>query len=240
MRKALLILTVLIINIFMFFGCNKKNPVDSKNEVTVKDIDGNIYQTIQLGDQVWMTENLKVTHYRNGDAIPNVTENAEWTNLTAGAYCEYDNDASHTATYGRLYNWYAVHDGREIAPTGWHVPTDEDWKTLEMTLGMNQLEVNDTQDRGTDEGGKLKEMGTTHWQSPNTGATNESGFTALPGGFRNFNGIFYSLGSYAIFWSATESSALHAWFRSLAFDNSSVHRYYDKKQDGFSVRLLRD
>jgi uncharacterized protein (TIGR02145 family) len=124
---------------------------------TVIDIDGNTYQAIKIGDQWWMAENLKVTHYRNGDPIPNVTDSTEWSNLATEAYCVYENDESIAETYGYLYNWYVVNDSRNIAPEGWHVPTDEEWKELEMFLGMSQSEANGTGWRGTDEGGKLKE-----------------------------------------------------------------------------------
>lgn len=138
---------------------------------TVTDYDGNVYQTVLIGDQCWMMENLKVTHYRNGDPIPHVTDGVTWGNLTSGAYCNYNNDEGNVATYGRLYNWYAVDDSRNIAPAGWHVPSDAEWQTLVDYLGGDAVA-----------GGKMKEAGTTHWASPNTGATNESGFTALPGG----------------------------------------------------------
>jgi len=169
---------------------------------TVTDIDGNVYKTVKIGNQWWMAENLKVTRYRNGDPIPNITDNHTWVDLSTGAYCNYNNDISNVATYGRLYNWYAVDESRNIAPAGWHVPTDDEWKQLEIYLGMSPTEADETHWRGTDEGGKLKETGTTHWYSPNTGATNESGFTALPGGYR-VSGGFSSLGFGAYFWSST-------------------------------------
>ncbi|MBU0713276.1 PEGA domain-containing protein [bacterium] len=209
----------------------------------VTDIDGNVYKTVKIGDQWWMAENLKVTHYRNGDAIPNVTGDTEWSNLTTGAYCNYNNDdnnATNADTYGRLYNWYAVNDSRNIAPTGWHVPSDEEWKELEMYLGMSQSDADATGVRGTDEGGKLKETGTNHWSSPNTDATNESGFAALPGGYRGFYGSVYYMGNYAYFWSSTESEGGSAWGRRLNYSNSDVYRYYFSKQYGFSVRCVRD
>lgn len=207
---------------------------------TVTDIDGNVYQTVTIGSQVWMAENLKVTHYRNGDPIPNVTDNATWSGLTSGAYCNYNNDTDNVATYGRLYNWYAVDDSRNIAPEGWHVPTDEEWKQLEMNLGMSQAQADGTGWRGTDEGGKLKETGTTHWVSPNTGATNESGFSALPGGGRYFYGSFDYMGLDATFWSSTEGSSLIAWYRNLYYYDSQVSRYYYYKRYGFSVRCVQD
>jgi len=207
---------------------------------TVTDIDGNTYQTIKIGDQWWMAENLKVTHYRNSESIPNVTDNTEWTNLSTGAYCNYDNNTSNVTTYGRLYNWYAVDDSRDIAPAGWHVPTDEEWKQLEMYLGMSQEDADKTAWRGTDEGGKLKETGTEHWLDPNTGATNVSGFSALPGGYRSHYGTFLLIGQGADYWSATQGSSQDAWFRSLDYSNSDIRREDISKPYGFSVRCVRD
>jgi len=220
---------------------NEVSFTTSSSPGTVTDIDGNIYQTITIGTQVWMAENLKVTHYSNGDAIPNVTNSETWVGLTTGAYCEYNNDVNNVTTYGRLYNWYAVDDSRSIAPEGWHVPTDEEIKQLEMYLGLSQAEADATGWRGTDEGGKLKETGTTHWVSPNTGATNESGFSALPGGARNYFGHFVSMGYRAFFWSSTEDDdSYYAWVRDLNYDRSGVDRGGGSKQNGFSVRCVRD
>ena len=207
---------------------------------TVTDIDGNVYQTVTIGEQIWMMENLKVTHYRNGDPIPCVTDGGTWSGLTTGAYCNYDNDEHNVATYGRIYNWYAVDDSRNIAPEGWHVPTDEEWKQLEIYLGMSQSVADQLSWRGTDEGGKLKETGTTHWNSPNTGATNESGFSALPGGFRASFGTFYYLGDIADFWSSTESTSSHGFNRALDNDNSDIYRGYEYKYFGVSVRCVKD
>ncbi|MBU4444183.1 MAG: fibrobacter succinogenes major paralogous domain-containing protein [Candidatus Marinimicrobia bacterium] len=197
---------------------------------TVTDIDGNVYQTVKIGDQWWMAENLKVTHYRNGDPIPNVTDNTDWSNLSTGASCNYDNEASNVATYGRLYNWYAVSDSRQIAPAGWHMPSDAEWQTLIDYLGGESVA-----------GGKMKETGTTHWGSPNASATNESGFAALPGGYHlYYYGTYYSLCNHAYFWSSTEDDSSTAWYRSLRYDGSDVYRYGYYKQDGFSVRCVRD
>ena len=211
------------------------------NEGTVTDIDGNTYQTIQIGAQVWMAENLKVTHYRDGTAIPTGHSNSDWSNLTTGAYAVYDDNETNADTYGYLYNWYAVDDSRNIAPAGWHVPTDDEWKTLEMYLGMSQNEADDTGWRGTDEGGKLKEAGTEHWNSQNTGATNESGFTALPGGYLSYgNGNYVSMGNNGYFWSSAESGSDYAWYRILYYGNSAVDRFSFNKQNGFSVRCVRD
>jgi uncharacterized protein (TIGR02145 family) len=207
---------------------------------TVTDIDGNLYLSVIIGTQVWMAENLKVTRYRNGNAIPNVTDSATWVSLTTGAYCEYGNDPANVATYGRLYNWYAVTDGRNIAPSGWHVPTDDEWKQLEMYLGMSQAEADTNAWRGTDEGGKLKEAGTAHWKNPNTGATNESGFTALPGGYRYWHNRYYGIGDYASDWSSTEDGSNFAWSRTLYSVSSQIVRYNSSKRSGFSIRCVRD
>lgn len=209
---------------------------------TVTDIDGNIYQTIMIGDQWWMMENLKVTHYRNGEPIPNVIDSIEWTRLpSSGAYCNYDNDETHVAIYGLLYNWYAVDDSRNIAPEGWHVPTDEEWKTLEMYLGMDQLTADSSGLRGTDEGGKLKEIGTTHWNYPNRGATNESGFMALPSGFRESNdGKFGGIGKHVYLWSATECRWNAAWNRSISYHDSRITRGIPSKDGGNSIRCIED
>ncbi|MCK4607706.1 MAG: fibrobacter succinogenes major paralogous domain-containing protein [candidate division Zixibacteria bacterium] len=210
---------------------------------TVTDCDGNVYPTVLIGDQCWMMENLKVTHYRNGDPIPQVTDGGTWSGLSSGAYCNYDNDEGNVTTYGRLYNWYAVDDSRNIAPAGWHVPTDEEWKQLEMYLGMSQAEADDDGSRGTDEGGKLKETGTTHWQSPNIGATNESGFTALPGGYRlagGTGGTFDHMGYYATLWSSTVDYSILVWYRGLHHYSLQVVRSSNAKYQGFSVRCVRD
>lgn len=198
---------------------------------TVTDIDDNVYKTVKINDQWWMAENLKVTHYRNGDPIPRVTDNEAWSNLTTGAYSNYDNNEANVATYGRLYNWYAVNDNRGLAPAGWHVPTDAEWKTLVDYLVGN-----------TEAGGKMKEADMVHWQSPNTGADNSSGFTALPGGYRDGYG-FGGIGGLAYFWSSTEyeyDTYYYAWYRSLSWDLADIQRYTNYKPRGFSVRCVRD
>ena len=208
---------------------------------TVMDIDGNIYKTVKIGDQWWMAENLKTTRYRNGEAISNVTDGGSWSSLTIGAYCNYNNDVNLVATYGRLYNWHAVKDGRNITPAGWHVPSDSEWKQLEMFLGMSQSEADGSgRRRGTNEGGKLKETGTSHWASPNTGADNSSGFTALPGGYRADYGNYYFFGEGAFFWSSTEYNGDHAWYRDLDYYTASIGRFSLQKPYGFSVCCVRD
>ena len=196
---------------------------------TVTDIDGNEYNTLTIGTQVWMAENLKTTRYRDGNNIPNVPGYSPWAALTTGAYCNYNNDANNVAIYGRLYNWYAVYDSHNIAPTGWHVSTDAEWTILTTYLGGE-----------SGAGGKLKEIGTTHWSGPNTGAANIYGFSALPGGYRSGNGEYFDIGNYGLWWSSTEYLAANAWYRSIYYYGSYVSRTYVNKKIGYSVRCVKD
>ena len=199
---------------------------------TLTDIDGNVYKTIKIGTQTWMAENLKTTKYRNGDPITNVTDNASWAALSTGAYCWYNNDkTTYKATYGALYNWYVVKDSRNIAPTGWHVPSDTEWTALTTYLGGESVA-----------GDKLKEVGVTHWQSPNIGATNESGFTALPsGGRKDFAGTFYALGDIGFWWSSsTKVNDIDGAGSPFLGNTSSIFSGYSRKQYGFSVRCIKD
>jgi len=223
-------LGILTVQLFLIFGC-EKNITALENQLrkgTITDIDGNKYQTIKIGTQWWMAENLKVTRYSNGDTIPNVTGNVTWVSAN-GAFCNYNNAPDLVDSYGRLYNWFAVADTRNIAPVGWHVPTDSDWEILILYLGGSSLA-----------GGKMKETGTNHWSNPNNGATNEIGFTALPGGLRNIMGSFSGLGTTAIFWSSTEYFDGNAWYRNLYGVSSECDRSYLDKHNGFSVRCVKD
>jgi len=196
----------------------------------VKDIDGNTYKTKKIGTQVWMAENLKVTHYRNGQPVPKVTDNAAWSNLTIGARCYYYNDsAAYADMYGGLYNWFTVVDSRNLCPTGWHLPSDSEWTILTNYLGGASVA-----------GGKLKESDTTHWDIPNVGATNQSGFTALPGGARQEGGAFYPNGNHGYWWSSTEPSTGHIWNRNLSYNSSSVYSSYFGRKYGASVRCVRN
>ena len=208
----------------------------------------NTCEEIQIGSQIWMCKNLDVDHYRNGDSIPEVRDTAVWSKLTTGAWCYFNNDPAMGKIYGKLYNWYAVDDRRGLAPDGWHVPSDSDWKELEMYLGMSKSEADNTYFRGTNEGGKLKSTGTIDtgnglWLTPNFEATNCSGFTGLPGGMyylesKTYN--FYNLNIYGYWWSSTEYSLSTAFIRSLAWDRSGIGRYNDKsKGTGLSVRCLK-
>ncbi len=180
----------------------------------VTDIDGNTYKTVQIGTQVWMSENLKTSRYRNGGSIPYVVGNTDWQALTTGAWSNYNHDAANDTIYGKLYNWGTTL-GDTLCPAGWGVPTDAEWTTLSSNLGGESVA-----------GGKMKSIGTAYWFSPNTGATNESGFSALPGGYRHNYGSFYDISYDAFFWSATEYDYSIAWYRNLYYTNSSVGRNY--------------
>jgi uncharacterized protein (TIGR02145 family) len=208
-----------------------------KDKYDVKDIDGNVYKTIIIGTQTWMAENLKTTKYNDGTAIPLVTDGVAWTALTTPGYCWYNNDAgSYKDIYGALYNWYTVNT-RKLCPIGWHVPSDAEWTTLTNYMGDNVV------------GGKLKETGTIHWQSPNKGATNESGFTALPGAFFSSLGIFFDLGIEGGWHSSTENYhvlpdnrgagyQLDTWL--VYSDGVNIVPVVPGKKEGFSVRCVKD
>jgi len=195
---------------------------------TVKDIDNNIYHTVNIGTQTWMVENLKTTRYRTGESISKDTAALIWSTATYGAWCDYKNDAALGAIYGKLYNYAAIIDFRNIAPIGWHVATDAEWSTLVNFLGG---EIN--------AGAKLKETGTLHWKI-NIGSTNESGFTAIPAGIRIPNGDFGSIGDYAYWWTSTENNSTTVWHWDLNSSNQEVNRIYSTKGYGRSVRCIKD
>ncbi len=201
---------------------------------SVSDIDGNIYKTIQIGTQLWMAENLKTTKLNDGTVIPNITDDLEWRNLTTPGYSWYNNDAaSYKTTFGALYNWYAVSTDK-LCPTGWHVPIDSEFKTMTDYLGNNS-------------GQKMTETGNTHWLDYVTGATNSSGFTGLPGGFRQFNESnlapevkFAGIGEIGSWWSATDNGALGSTSQ-LWWDYSiTYYQRLDNKVDGMSVRCIKN
>lgn len=197
---------------------------------TLTDIEGNIYRTVKIGGQWWMAENLKTTHYRNGDSIPLIADSGTWEALTTGACCEYDNELTHVDIYGRLYNWFAATDNRNIAPEGWHIPSDSEWEELVEYLGGDVMIV----------GGKMKESDTIHWSYPNAGATDEGGFWGLPAGSRNITGFYGSLHHGAYFWSTTEFDVNTAWLRHLWYTDSEAYRRWYSKQDGLSIRCIKD
>ncbi|MFO7670823.1 MAG: FISUMP domain-containing protein [Bacteroidales bacterium] len=223
------------------------------NTDLVTDYDGNIYQTILIGEQTWMKENLKVKHFSDGTPIPLVENTSMWDALIYSdkAYCWNDNNASTGDTYGALYTWAAALNGaigndinpstvQGVCPTGWHLPSDSEWKQMEMQLGMTQIEADNTGWRGSSEGGKLKEVGITHWNNPNSGADNTSGFTALPGGNRYDYGTFFNVGSSAFFWTITDKNLSEAKARSLSYNIGKIYRSDYNKTNGFSVRCVKD
>jgi uncharacterized protein (TIGR02145 family) len=197
---------------------------------TATDIDGNVYNTVQIGAQCWTQSNLTVSKYRNGDNITNITDGTHWfqTNASStGAWCNNDNNASNGTTYGKLYNWYAVNDSRGLCPTGWHVPTDAEWTTLTTHLGGISVA-----------GGAMKS--TTGWNVPNTGATNSSGFTGLPGGYRYYNGGFSYVNNPGYWWSSSDTGSGTAWYRVVYYNYASVTSSDNDHRNGFSVRCVRD
>jgi uncharacterized protein (TIGR02145 family) len=213
---------------------------------TISDIDGNTYNTVLIGTQCWTKENLKVTKYNDGTVIPlnntntSGTVSTVWQGLTTGAYTVYDNESNtgaNATNYGFLYNWFAaagiITNGgsptKNICPTDWHVPTDTEWTALTDSIGGTSVA-----------GGKMKSIGTTYWNSPNTDATNESGFSALPGGGRSYDGSFVVIRNYAFFWSTSEKVNPNAWGRWLTHNSSYVDRVFCFKSVGSSVRCLGD
>ena len=211
-----------------------------KSSSKVSDIDGNEYKTVVLGDQIWMSENLKTTRFYDGTPIPNVPDITEWRHIDAPAYVWYDNDSLNKDTYGALYNWHTVSEGN-LCPGGWHVATDDDWKKLEMYLGMTQEQADGTVWRGTNEGGKLKDAGFEYWVSPNKGATNESGFKAVPGGRRFSSGQFGDLSTGNTIWTSTQSSLSSACYRHFSSGGAAIGRNpAGDKKFGFAVRCIKN
>jgi uncharacterized protein (TIGR02145 family) len=209
-------------------GTDYGSDMTFKAMSSVADMDGNVYYVITIGTQIWIEENLKTTRYKDGTNIPLVTDYVAWANLSPG-FCWYNNnEASYKDTYGALYNWYTVNTGK-LCPTGWHVPTDADWTTLINYLGGEIVA-----------GGKLKEIGTTHWTTPNTGATNQDGFLALPGGYRDFDGTFFYIGNVGNWWSSSAIDANSAFNRLIRYNETYVDRGGPTKTLGNSVRCVKD
>jgi uncharacterized protein (TIGR02145 family) len=207
------------------YGADKTFTTDP---LTVVDNDGNSYNVIRIGTQIWMKENLKTTTFNDDAAIEYVTGTSAWANLTSHGYCWYNNDSGNKNTYGALYNWYAVTTGK-LCPVGWHVPTDDDCIELENYFGFS-----------IPAGGKLKETGMTHWASPNTGATDEVGFKGLPGGLRTEAGTFQFITNYGCWWNSTEYNTHNEWYRELEYNSDNVVRYYKDDNNGMSVRCIKD
>lgn len=196
----------------------------------ITDYDGNSYYTTTIGSQEWMVSNLKVTHYRNGDPITYVNDGTTWSNSSAGSYCYYNNDTENIGVYGNLYNWYAVDDTRNICPVGFHIPSDNEWVTLENYLGGAAVA-----------GIKLKESGTEHWWSNSgTNGTNESNYTALPGGCRYSTGTFSLINTDGYWWSSDSYNTSDSWMMALSYNVASTYHGYEHKTYGFSVRCIKD
>jgi len=214
-------------------SCKKDKTNDDDNNTTplpttVTDADGNVYNTVTIGTQTWMKANLKTTKYNDGTSIAYVT--TTWNGLTTGAYCNYNNDANNAGTYGRLYNGFAAFNSK-VCPSGWHVPSDAEWETLATSLGGTSVA-----------GGKLKEAGTSHWMTPNTDADNSSGFTALPGGERDYtNGSFSNLGNYGTWWTSTEAiDDLNALYRHMSYKYAMISGISGSKYYGYSIRCVKN
>ena len=221
--------------LLMTISCKKENsslkysPVNVESSNKDLSADNAVAATgLIIGTQRWMPANLTVAKYRNGDPIKQVKNPGAWANLTTGAWCWYNNDSVNGRIYGRLYNWYAVNDPRGLAPTGWHIPSDAEWTTLATFLGGDAIA-----------GGKMKEIGTTHWLSPNVGATNSSGFTALPGGMRQ-NGGSVLLGSWSSWWSSTPGDNDMICGRFIFVSDINLGRSLTEKDFGYAVRCIKD
>jgi uncharacterized protein (TIGR02145 family) len=231
-RKICSLVVMSLLSVFATeCGRGSENPAKTWVATgTTTDVDGNVYNTIGIGKQEWMTENLKVTNYNDGSPIPLVADASVWSNETAPAYCWYDNDPAYKDVYGALYNWYVVQTDK-LCPTGWSVPSNDVWETLAIYVGGKDVA-----------GGKLKETGTAHWQSPNLGATNESGFTGLPGGHRYMNGAYYNVGLWGSWWCRDGDLDIFdatSYFWDLKNDNIGFSGFSSYWTFGYSVRCMR-
>ena len=223
-KSKICILPLILIGISLVFinGCQKEEESSE-----IKDKDGNVYTSVTIGTQVWMVENLKTTKFNDGTSIPLVTDNTAWRSLSTPGYCWYNNDAANFGKiYGALYNWYAVATGK-LCPSGWHVPSNDEWSTLYNQFGTY-----------VSAGFSLKEAGTAHWESPNTDATNVSGFTALPGGLRSSD--FGYVGTHGFWWSSTENSTNQAAMHTIHYSYGTIFYEWSGKHRGGSVRCIKD
>jgi len=220
---------LLLFFVFLLIVASFEKTTIAQDFEPVIDLDGNNYNTITIGNQIWLAENLRTTKYNDGTVIQLVTDKRAWKILSTPAFCWYNNDTTYKNLYGALYNGYAVSTNK-LCPEGWHISTDGEWITLIKFLGGEKIA-----------GGKLKESGITHWLEPNAGATNESGFTALPGGTRYTNGLFFTIRKIGYWWTYTGSDAYYnGWYRSMSSTNRTVNRNYSDFTNGFSVRCIRD
>lgn len=246
MKKVLSNYSIVVLIAVLFFGCRPEDPIKPYNPTnglttavfnpnksygTVTDIDANTYKTIKIGDQIWMAENLRVTHYSNGDEIPNIKDSTLWASQIEGAYCNYNNteDLDTIATFGRLYNWYTTQDIRGLAPKGWRVANSVDWLILIDYLGGDTIASK-----------HLKEEGTLHWDGPNN-ADNSSGFTALPGSWRYYRYYPIQFGLYGSFWTSSLYSDISAPFLYLTtWNDNLVYKGFNYKVNGYSIRCIKE
>ncbi len=251
MKQSTYLFTTLFAMLLLLASCSEDKsttPNGNSDDEAFRDFDGNAYKTVQIGDQVWMAENLKVTHYRNGDKIKlsKLTYSFGHAAMLGGAlYGYYDDDPKNSDIYGLLYNWHVINDSRGLAPEGWHIPTDDEWKIMEMYLGMSQSEANGEEGRGTDEGGKLKTIGNEYdgtglWGHPNIGATNSSGFSALPGGAWEVSGQYNGLEIEGNWWTSTQNDSGKPLHRRLNYIDQLIWRESFSKANAFSVRCVKD
>jgi uncharacterized protein (TIGR02145 family) len=233
-------------NLFFFFfvlslfhACKKEDSEPAGTTVT--DVEGNIYKTVIIGNQTWMTENLKTTKYNDNTPIANITDTAEWARTNSPALSWYSNDELNKAKYGALYNWFALSKNK-LCPTGWHVPSDAEWNTLELYLGLPPEEIDLWGWRGTTQGAQLKSQ--TEWLDPSGVNTNTSGFSALPGGYRHLRGSFNALGVLTIFWTSTDDSLNNkpnvAWYRRLDDFENKIYKATTSKSAGQYIRCVKN
>jgi len=232
-KRPIITVHLIIISVLFILLATSCKKDEGDNPETVTDIDGNVYNTVIIGSQVWMKENLKLTRMNDGTTITIITDNDLWNNSTTPAYCWFNNDEKNKEGYGALYNWYAVNSGK-LCPEGWHVSTDEEWTELTNIFGGEALAAGKLKATGTVEGGDGL------WKSPNLNANNESGFSALPGGDRITNGFIDQIGEWGFWWTSTSYSETHAWVRDMGANYSEVSRYRSLKTSGLSVRCLMD
>ncbi|MFA6403420.1 MAG: fibrobacter succinogenes major paralogous domain-containing protein [Salinivirgaceae bacterium] len=215
-----------LVGLLLFCACEKNSEVIEEGSVT--DADGNIYTTVKIGYQIWMVENLKTTKYNDGTDIPHISDSIEWAGIISPGHSWYKNDIANKATYGALYNFYSV-DTDKLAPHGWHVATNGEWEELIKYVGGTRIA-----------GGKLKELGLAHWFAPNYGATNEYGFTALPGGFRHIDGSFMGLIYDGYWWTSTAFGLPKPLCNSISYRTNDVYPLELSKTAGLSVRCVKD
>jgi len=233
---SVLIVMAMVMN---FTGsCTKDSGNTDPSNVSLTDKDGNTYKTVKIGSQIWMAENLKTTTFNDNTAIPDVADNSAWIILTTPGYCWYGNDeASNKPVYGALYNWYAVNTGK-LCPAGWHVPSNAEFDTLKLFLGLPPEQVNSWGWGGTDQGTQLKSM--SGWADGENG-TNTSGFTALPGGYRyGADGTFNAIGKLSYWWSSTEDGSSTSWYLRLDGSKADIYNASTAMTAGKYVRCVKD